>query len=455
MAADKTPEQRRIIKEIESGISFGARSGTIFTITKREAEPDSVLVNTIAGKPWALWGSDNNYAQRLIDENMSQETSAGALLFKVFAHWGKGLFFHEKDVDADGNEKIKMIKFSKLPQEIKTFFKVNDLNNFTQANALDFEWFNFYYTQYIPSKLGNKIVGVNHIRTKDVRLHKRDPITGEIPTAFLSGLWPIPRTDQIVEIPMFDKKDPLKESNAIAKHQLVSIDRDYYPTSYWQSNYSWLRTAKKIPVWINSNIDNAASIKYHVEIPEQYFVDLYPESNYKSLDECLAARKEAEIKVKNEIDECLTGAENASKIFYTKFAVDANGAPIPGWKINELKNDLKESAWINAYNTAAAAICTAHGVDPGLSGLRSAGALNVGSGSDTREKFNLYTQMKTPIPRQTTMEWWENVKEINGWDEDIHLGYRDIYLDTIDKTKTGVQTQNEQSPTAPADNGTV
>jgi hypothetical protein len=144
--------------------------------------------------------------------------------------------------------------------------------------------------------------------------------------------------------------------------------------------------------------------------------------------------------------------ENASKIFYTKFAVDDNGQVLPGWKINELKNDMKDGAWLNAYNTAAAAICTAHSVDPGLSGLRSAGALNVGSGSDTREKFNFHVQLKTAIPRQTTLEWWEYVKMINGWNEDIHLCYRDVFLDTIDKTKTGTSVQNEQSPTTTPDN---
>jgi hypothetical protein len=450
---EKTPEQKRTIQEIQKGISFGARSGTVFSITKAEVEPDAVGTQSLAGKPWAIWGSDNNYPQRLIDENMSQETSAGALAFKIGAHWGKGLFFYEKDVDADGNEKIKMIKFSKLPPEIKQFWRYNNLPNFSQGTVIDFEWFNFYYGQYIPNKLGSKIIGVNWMRTKDVRSGKRDPKTGKIPAYYISGEWPNPMQNDVAELPVFDIQDPFKYPNAIAKHQLVSVDKDYYPTAYWQSNFTWLRTAKKIPIWIDSNINNSVNIKYHVEIPEQYFIDLYPESNFPTgLDACLKARKEAEETIKDEIDKCLAGAENASKIFYTKFAVDANGQVLPGWKINELKNELKDGAWLSAYDTAAAAICTAHGVDPGLSGLRMSKALTAGSGSDTREKFNFYIQLKTVIPRQTTLEWWENVKLINGWDEDIHLGYRDVFLDTIDKTKTGTKVENEESPTATPDN---
>lgn len=450
-----SPHQEQTIREITKGVSFGAKSGTVFSVTKAEVEPDSVSTSMMGSKPWALWGSDNNYPQRIIDENMAQETSAGALGFKIMAHYGRGLFFHEKDVDADGNEKIKIIKFSKLPDDIKRFWYDNNLPNFAQEVVTNYEWFNFYYPQYIPSKFGEQIVGIKCHRTKDIRAGKRDQKTGRLPAYYLSGRWPVPKDDEYTKIPVFDDTDPFKYPNAIAKHQLASIDKDYYPTAYWQSNYTWLRTAKKIPTWINSSIDNSVTIKYHVEIPEQYFIDLYPESNYKSLDECLKARKEAEEALKDNIDKCLSGAENASKIFYTKFAVDENGNVRPGWKINELKNELKDGAWLNAYNTAAAAICTAHSVDPGLSGLRSASSLNSGSGSDTREKFNFHIQLKTVIARQTTLEWWENVKRFNRWDEDIHLGYRDVYLDTIDKTKSGARVQNEDSPTAQPDNGTV
>lgn len=443
---EKSKEQQQSIVEIQKGYSFGEKSGTVFQVTKAEIEPDALSNNIITGKPWAIWGKNNDYPQNLIDSNMQQETSAGALGFKIMAHYGKGLYFFRKEYK-DNKEIIIPIDPKTLSPEIKSFYYNNDLPNFSQGIISDFEWFNFYYVQYIPNKLGTKIVEIDWKRTKDVRSAKRDPATGKIPSCYLSGAWPNPKANEIAELPVFNKKDPFAYANAVGKHQLVSIDKDYYPTAIWQSNTGWLKNAKQIPTWIYSNISNSVNIKYHVEIPEQYFIDLYPEQNYQSIDECLSARKKAESDLKQSIDDCLAGAENASKIFYTKFAVDSNGQPLPGWKINELTNELKDTAWLNAYNTAAAAICTAHSVDPELSGLRSVGALNGSTGSAIREKLNYHIQLKTVIPRQTSLEWWETVKWVNGWPEEIHLGYKDVILDTLDNAKSGFQVQHEESPT--------
>lgn len=446
-----TKDQQLDIQKVESraGVSFGKH--TVFQITKAEVEPDAVTATQYSGKPWAVWGRRNDYPQVLIDENINQETSAGALRFKIEAHYGKGLYFFKKEKDPKDPSKTRIIplEITELPPEIQDFYYLNDLPNFFQGIISDYEWFNFYHCQYIPNKSANKIVQWNWIRTKDVRAGRRDPKTGKIPKYFVSGEW-CSNIDpkERIELPVFDTFNPFAEPNAIKKHQLVSIDRDYYPTAYWQSNFKWLQVAKAIPTWILANIKNSVNIKYHVEIPEQYFIDLYPEKNYTSIAECLTARKTAEELVKSEIDKCLAGEENASKIFYTKFAVDENGQPRPGWKINELKNDIKDGAWNQAYDTGGAAICTAHGVDPTLSGLRMSKSLNVGSGSDTREKFNFYVQLKTVIPRQTTLEPWELTKRINKWDPNIHLGYQDVFLETLDKSKTGTVVENEDAPTA-------
>jgi hypothetical protein len=446
-------DRKARIKDIAPGISFGMASGTVMEVVKKEVEPDAISTVSVSGNPWAIWGRKNDYPQRIIDENSQQETSLGALLFKIFAHFGKGLFFYELDEQADANGNVKEIrkpiKISALPPEIKDFWYNNDLNNFTQGIITDYEWFYFYHTQYIPNKAGNKIVRIKWQRTKDVRAQKRDLQTGDIQNYFLSPYWADQnRPKEYAQIPAFDDTDPFRFPNAIRKHQLVSVDKDYYPTAHWQSNFRWLSVAKKIPLWIDSSINNAANIKYHVEIPEQYFLDLYPDTDYESAEAARAARKAAEEELKKEIDNCLAGAENPQKIFYTKFAIDKQTMqPIPGWKINILENKLNDGAWLQAYGTSAAAICTAHGVPPSLTGLITPSALNVGSGSDTREKFNFYMQLKTVIPRQTTLEWWELVKRVNQWPEDIHLGYRNVILDTLDKAKGGTQTENEENPT--------
>jgi len=203
-----------------------------------------------------------------------------------------------------------------------------------------------------------------------------------------------------------------------------------------------------VPTWINSNISNSINLKYHIEIPEAYFLALYPRENYDSDEIWRKTLVKAETELKQKMDDFLAGEQNAMKTFYSKFAVDDQGNPLPGWKITPLTNDLKDQAWLQAYGTAAAAIATAHSVPPDLTGLILTNSLSGGSGSNVREQFNHYVQMHTIIPRQTTLEWWPIVKRANKWPRELHLGYKNIILQTVDNAKGGFQAENENNSTS-------
>jgi hypothetical protein len=432
--------------EFQKGISFGKKSGSIIEVTKRAVEPDAIAPRSTAANKWAVWGSDNNRAQKIIDENMQDGASAGALRFKIWAHYGAGIQFHKLRIEKD-REIIEPVRLEDLPAEMEDFFFINDLENLQQSIISDFEWWSFYYLQYIPNKSKNKILKVNWQRAKDVRAGLRDINDGAIKSYFLSADWPHPITGKFAQAPAFDKFNPFGKSNAIYRHGLPSIDKDYYPTPYWQSNLKWLAVAQKIPEWINANIENSVNIKYHIIIPEEYFIALYPEENYDSKQECQEARIEAEETLKISMDDLLSGQKNVSKTFYSKIAVDENGEKLPGWEIHPISNDVKDGAWLNAYGTASAAQGTAHGVNPSLMGLILSNGLGTGSSSDVREQFNYYLQLNTVIPRQTTLEWFNLVKRYNKWPRDIHMGYKNIILQTMDQNKSGYAIQNEAKPT--------
>ncbi len=445
-----TEETKEQLVQIENGIHFAAASGSILETTKYQIEPDTnpIMMASLSSKPWAIWGQTNDYPQRIIDENSEETASAGALRFKRFAHYGKGLMFYREDLDANNQILIKPLLKKDIPKEIKKFWFDNDIENFQQGIIGDFEWWNFLHAQYIPNLERNKIVGINWVRTRDIRPKKRSTSTGKIDSYYLSHNWPLPKDGEFVDIPAFDKRDPFKHPNAIYRHALVSIDKDYFPTPEWHSNIAWLNLAKRIPVWILANIENAVNLKYHIKIPQSYFEKLYPRDRFDSDEAWMKAMNDAEVLIKKKIDELLSGEKNVSKIFYSKIAIDENGTPLPGWEIIELKNDIKDGAWLQGYGTAAAAICTAHGVPPSLAGLILANGLGTGSASDVREQFNYYMQLHTVIPRQTTLEWFEFVKMFNKWPEDIHLGYREVILQSLDQNKSGFSVQNEQSPTS-------
>lgn len=442
------------IIELTNGISFGARSGSIIEVTKEAVEPDAASRYASSTKLWSAWGTDNDRPQKVVDENMQDGTSAGALRFKTLAHYGLGPFFYFRRTEKD-KEIITPVALEDLDQEIQDFWFNNDIENFLQGIITDFEWWNTYFVQYIPNKAKNKIVQVKWQRALNIRLEKRDKETGRINNFYLSKYWPNPTESEYAVIPAFSKFDPFVKPNAIARHVLVSVDKDYYVTPNWQSNLKWLAVAKQIPEWINANINNSINIKYHIEIPEAYFMKLYPREFYESDQEWKDTLKSEEEALKKNIDDFLAGAKNVGKTFYTKFALDETGNVMPGWKITPISNDIKDAAWLNAYGTAAAAIATAHGVPPSLQGLILSSGLGTGSASDVREQFNYYLQLNTVIPRQTTLEWWNWVKRFNKWDPKLHLGYKNIVLQSVDQNKAGFMVQNENNPTTEKKNGTV
>lgn len=437
------------IIEVEKGVSFGMASGTIIEIKKKDVEPDSVGKSGSSAVQYAKWGANNDHPQRIIDTNKQETTSMGALDFKIKAHFGKGLYLYKESINQKGEEVGTPVLLRDQPADMQEFFRVNNIPNFQYQLVQNYEWFNCFFVQYICNASFTKIMRISAKRTKDTRIGKRNVLTGEVPNFYLSAKWPNPTEKEMAEVPAFDPLNPFEVANGIYKHESPGIDNDYYPTPIWQSNMRWLEVAMKIPRWINANIDNSINLKYHVEIPEQYFLDLYPQKNYDSKQAWLDAMKKAELELKQEIDKCLAGADNAMKIFYTKFAVDPQTKqPLPGWKLTPLANEVNDTAWLNADATAAARISSAHGVNPSLTALVTGSNLNVGSGSDTREKFNVHMQLHTFLPRQKTLEWFEIVSRANNWPQDIKLGYRDITIEGLAAAKQGFTVQNEQSPTS-------
>jgi hypothetical protein len=442
------------VEHIQAGVSFGKASGAIMEVVKSENEPDSLNANQTSQLPYAKWGKDNKFPQRYIDETKKDSVSRGAIEFKISAHYGLGPYLYKRIVTPDKKKIIiEPILLEALEgsqgKEIQDFWFFNDIENFSQQNITQFEWFYHHYVQYITNKSSNRILQVKSQRCKDVRVGKRHLETGEIEKYFISPYFGLSteRTN-IAEVPAFDRFNPFKVPNGLYQHNVPSIDRDYYPDAPHQANNSWVRLAIKIPIWIISAIDNSVNIKYHIEIPEKYFTDLFKREAYNSEQEWIDAMRKHEEELKIKIDECLAGSENPMKIFYTKFTVDKDNKQMPGWKINAIPNDIKDSAWLNAYATAAVATLSGHGVSATVTNLSLPSALNVGSGSDTREKFNFHMQLRTVIPRQTTTEWWEIVKRANGWDPALRLGYQNVILETLDNNPKGTRTETEEDPTS-------
>lgn len=426
------------------GFHVSSTTGTIYETSKAEVEPDASTRTNYSGKLWARWGSDNNYPQRLIDAVMA-DPHASLLERRRAMHWGRGLMFYHKHVDEKGNERIELVQEEKVPTEIQDFFWMNDMPNFFQGIIGDFEWWHSFCVQYITNSSG-KVLEVTWQRRKDVRAELRDKATGRINNYYLSGIWPDPQPGEYAVIPVFDIRKGTQ--SGIYDHRLMSIDKDYYPQPAWHGITRPLHIAGKIWRWILANIDNSINIKYHVKIPLDYFLQKCPVEAYKTDAERLKAIADMEEATYKKIDQYLSGEKNVHKAFYSKVAVDEKGSTLPGWEIIVIDNKIQDEAWLRAYGMASMAMVSGIGLNPSVAGITLPNGLGSGSASDLREQFNFQMQVMISQGRQTTLEPWEIIKRRNGWPKDLHLGYRDVILQSVDQNKSGFTKQNEDAPTS-------
>jgi hypothetical protein len=438
------PPKSKVLEQAGNGIYVSSVNNGVYETSKIEVEPETNTTTSTHSNDWVKWGTDDNYPQRLIDA-IKADPIAALLEKKIAFHWGRGLMFYKKEVDK-GNEKIIMVPDEEVPAEIKDFMRLNDFKNFMLGCITDYEWWHSFCVQYITNNAG-KIVEVKWQRRKNVRTGWRNETTGKIDNYYLSGFFgpSKPPMSKVAVVPAFDR---FQNKSGIYNHDIPSVDKDYNPDAAWHGIKQWLSIAAKIPRWILANIDNSINLKYHVKIPLDYFLKLCPVEAYKTDAERMAAIQAAEQALYQKIDNYLSGEKNVHKAFYSKVAMDDNGKPLPGWEIIVLENNIQHEAWLKAYGTAAMAMISGIGLSPSIAGSILPNGLGQGSGSDLREQFNFQIQVLTIIGRDTTLEPWEFIKHKNGWPEELHLGYRDVVLQSTDQSKGGFTKQNESAPTS-------
>jgi len=458
MATGKTD----IVKEIRE-VTIPAKAGVYASagpkqlpIVRKDQEPDAQpFVRTATGNRYAKWGRNNRYPQEVVDLNNQDTTSSACLAFKIKAHFGLGLMAYKKEMQ-NGTEVKVPVDLAAYP-EIEEFLWRSDIDNYLQALATDFEWWNWGVTELIPTGDRKKVFMLNRIPVVNTRLGISDD-RGRINEVHVSPDFPfsmgkiittkaLPIVNRLKHFDLRNQNPSIEQSVYI--HRQTSVDRTYYPLPAWHSNNKWLNTSLEISDWILSNLNNSINLKYHIEYPQEYFEMLCPPDQYDTDAERLEAIKAEKDALFKSIDEYLAGTNNVGKFIHT-FTVRHPQDPTQelAFKIHVMENKTNHEAYLPAFDTSAAAIANAHNAPLDLVGLSLSKGMGAGSGSNIRESFNYYMQLHVVIPRQTTLEALNLVKKINGWPADIHFGYRNIVFQSVNENKSGYAIENEPNPTS-------
>lgn len=438
----------------------------------------------------AVWGEDNRFPQNIEHQMGHCAVGKSALNWKTTALYGNGILPGKIVGYENGGAKeiFEPLDRNKY-KPVYGFLNSPRMPRFYLEYFQDWNWFSNCFPEIILSKDGKSITGMVHQESCDAR-YKQMNDKAEIDTVYMSKLWGAAKNQyvqfdpkkairglienplQIMEvdnklvksmdcIDMYDPVESLKEismrqvesrgddalKSAILPVNYPSVNKTYYQASPWDGARlgGWVELSCKIPALLRVLFDKALKLKWHIEVPYAYFHAVYGYEKWESMsaDEHKAAKK----KLLKEMNEYLSGDENAYKTFISFFDTDPVTKKEYGLiKITLLDDKSNIDKELISSSAADLQILIAMQVRPALFG---AGTIGTGQqrsgGSDIRESWltyiaslNLERAVAIGEPLSLVRDYNREVGGIAEWEEDIVFRVQDTILTTLD---TGAGTK--------------
>lgn len=386
------------------------------------------------------WGKKNNLPQMREDLVSGSNIVPALLNTKRDMLLGAGLMAYRERFE-DGALAIDEID---MPPVIASWIEEAGFEKELRSAARELEWHANVFTEFVMDKGGR----VKSIRTKEcteVRAEEKT-VDNVIKNFYWSAGWGVSSQKEefqkkIIRIPAYDPAQKQKKFLLHTGNDTCRTDKYYFSPAWW-SGWQWIDLANTIPHFHRSNLQHGYTIRYHIEIPEDYFeTDDIDSRTPEDVGNALDVQETRKKDLINHLNEFLAGAKNAGRAFVSTYRTDL-GKEFPGIKITAIKTDLQDKALIELFTASNQANISAQAIHPVLAAIETQGKLS--SGSEIRNAFTMYMAIKAPTQRNILLEPLRLVGKINGWPADVKIGFRDIKLTTLDESKTG--TMSEPTP---------
>ncbi|MBT3244828.1 MAG: hypothetical protein HN352_16905 [Bacteroidetes bacterium] len=383
------------------------------------------------------WGEDNNFPNTVLDIiSKTGVLNSGLKYIRNFT-LGQGVYpVRVTGFDEKGNETLEVVNDPK----ITSFLNSRVVRRYMANTLRDYLKLGSSFPELIPNHDGSKIVGINTINARHVRLAEAKH--GRIDKAIISGDWPNSPSKGFSNLPVLDLYDPtgelmdLRIQNKIAGKSFIYPVRDewanddYYPKPAWYSAYlaGWITIANEVPIFLKKAYANQISWLWHVKIPYAYWDKRYPKDQYRNEEE----RKTLIQSDMDKIEDNLTGSANANKAIFSMYSSNAQGKPEEQWVIESLDNKYKEGDKLVTSAAANSEILFSLMINPNVLGAGMPGGTYAGNqgGSNIREAF-LVNIANAWLDRQNILDPIEAILEFNGV-KDVQLRFRNTILTTLD-----------------------
>jgi len=462
---------------------LGASKSAVFfsksTVAPKSKGTSTVIKRLQNEKNIAFWGEDNRFPQNIEQQLAYCGVAKSGLDWKARALYGNGIVPGTiTGLDADGNE-----IFTPLPRtnkEVYKFLENRSLFRFWVEYLQDWTTYSNCFPELCLSVDGKSITNLVHLESCDSRFQQMDD-NGKMKTIFLSKLWGAssdqfakfnpkktmrglqrnPESPDLIEdkfikpvdsIDMYDSLNSLRDiaktlegksglKSAILPVNYPSVNKTYYQVPAWDGARlaGWLEISAKIPSMLKALYTKAFRIRYHIQVPETFFENKYTVEGWaaKNEEEQNAAKKQ----LLKEMDDALSGEENAYKSFITFYNINPQDKTEYGKiSIEEVPDKVNLDKEFVTQSAADIQTLVAMQIDPTLFG---AGTIGTGQqrsgGSDKRESYNIYCSGLN-LERQVLLEplylvrdYNREVGGISEWSEDLQFRIRDTVMTTLDK----------------------
>lgn len=438
-------------KSYNNSFHYLPGSRTMVRVSSRDLfQNDDITAINIPGKyaqkygKYVPWGEDNDLPDQVRKKVYKSEIVASNLFFNILVGYGGGIEFGKIVKDEKG---IQTIDPNVNFPEVQEFFDQNDMGLYLLQACTNMAG---YLLSFAELGLNNKRKAVSLLakETSFSRLSEQDA-QGMIKYHLYSAKWADSAGEDDIDInPLLNMMNPvrdalirvgkipdyngktqdLKERRLIVPCFIPTIGGPYYPKPYWWSIFEsgWFDYAIKIPLFKDRLLTNQVVIKYHIQISEDYFEDIFAEEGIT--DEKKQADRMA--KEYKQLDKFLSDPNSTGKSVTSKFKMLPDGKIHPKIKIETLENPLKGGEFIEDSEEASNIQSYAMGVHPSIVGAAlGKGTIN---GTETRELFIMQQAMKKPVRDRILMPLYV-AKAINNWPKEVGFAISNTVLTTLDK----------------------
>lgn len=389
------------------------------------------------------WGADNLLPYNVLKKIEADETLATCQSWNAEVCYGQGLKY-DTCVCSD-----------KVKQEVDDFFFENGMQSFFLGSCLDFKHFGFCVTLIILSKDGKRITTMLRKEACNCRFTVAGPDGTSKEILFANWEHSVHPKD-VEHIALLNLYNPWADlqqrlQSGCKKRKFAIVTRiptarnTYYPIPYYASIFKskWYDIKQLITTAKKAKLQNAAPIKYQIEVNERYWERIFRSEGITDP----VKRADRVKQEKERIIEFLTGAENSGKAWFSSFGMSPNGDETHDVLIKRIDDTKEGGDWETDIQEAINVICFTMRVHSNLVGSVPGKSQSNNSGSDKRELYTIAQALQKPYhdllfyPHQLLIRFnkWEGAFPICPFIQlttlDEHQDAKEVDLDKQPKTE--------------------